>query len=51
MLGVLIVHADFVALGVPTRTDFFLPPPTYTVIRTSLDAFAIVAVNVFVLIS
>lgn len=50
MLGVLIVHADFVALGVPTRTEF-LSTPTYTVIRTTLEAFAIVAVNVFVLIS
>lgn len=50
MLGVLIVHADFGALGEPTRAEL-LSTPTYTVIRTSLEAFAIVAVNVFVLIS
>lgn len=50
MLGVLIVHADFGALGEPTRTEL-LSTPTYTIIRTFLEAFAIVAVNVFVLIS
>lgn len=50
MLGVLIVHADFGALGEPTRTEL-LSSPSYTLIRIFLEAFAIVAVNVFVLIS
>ena len=50
MLGVLIVHADFGALGWPTREEL-LNVPVYTVIRIFIEAFAIVAVNVFVLIS
>lgn len=50
MLGVLIVHADFGALGWPSHAEL-LSTPTYTIIRTFIEAFAIVAVNVFVLIS
>lgn len=50
MLGVLIVHADFGVLGEPTRMEL-LSTPVYTVLRTFIEAFAIVAVNVFVLIS
>lgn len=50
MLGVLVVHADFGALGEPTRQEW-LATPGYTAMRTLAEAFAIVAVNVFVLIS
>lgn len=50
MLGVLIVHADFGSLGWPTQEEL-LNVPVYTVIRIFIEAFAIVAVNVFVLIS
>lgn len=50
MLGVLVVHTDFGVLGQPTRQEW-LDAPGYTVTRTLVEAFAIVAVNVFVLIS
>lgn len=50
MFGVLIVHTDFGVLGEPTRQEW-LEMPSYTVIRTFIEACAIVAVNVFVLIS
>lgn len=50
MFGVLIVHADFVALNQPTLKEL-LSTPVYTIIRTFIEAFAIVAVNVFILIS
>ena len=50
MFGVLIVHADFGALGNPTHTELFFTP-VFTIMRTFIEAFAIVAVNVFVLIS
>lgn len=50
MFGVLTVHADFVALNEPTKAEL-LTMPTYSIIRTFIEAFAIVSVNVFVLIS
>lgn len=50
MFGVLIVHSDFGALGYPTNSELMITPG-YTIIRTVIEAFAIVAVNVFVLIS
>lgn len=50
MFGVLIVHSDFGALKEPTFSEL-LSSPGYTIIRTFIEAFAIVAVNVFVLIS
>lgn len=50
MLGVLIVHADFGVLGEPSRAEL-LSTPAYTGLRTFIEAFAIMAVNVFVLIS
>lgn len=50
MFGVLIVHSDFGALGYPTSAEL-TSTPGYTIIRTFVEAFAIVAVNVFVLIS
>ena len=50
MFGVLIVHADFGALGWPTSEDL-LSNTSYTVFRILLECFALVSVNVFVLIS
>lgn len=50
MFGVLIVHADFGALGWPSQSEL-LSTPIYTILRIFIEAFAIVAVNVFVLIS
>lgn len=50
MFGVLIVHADFGALGWPSHTEL-LSNTHYTILRTFIEAFAIVAVNIFVLIS
>lgn len=50
MFGVLICHANFGALGKPTHTEF-ISEPLYTIIRTFIEAFSIVAVNVFILIS
>lgn len=50
MFGVLVVHADFGALGHPTRNEF-ISYPYYTCIRTFIEAFALMSVNIFVLIS
>lgn len=50
MFGVLIVHANFGALGWPSQAEL-LSTPNYTILRIFIEAFAIVAVNVFVLIS
>lgn len=50
MFGVLIVHADFGALGWPDGEEF-RSIPYYSVVRTLIESFALVCVNVFVLIS
>ena len=50
MFCVLIVHSDFGALNTPTKEELTLSP-IYCIIRTFLEAFALVAVNVFVLLS
>lgn len=50
MFGVLLVHSDFGALGLPDSRE--LESETfYSVTRTIIEAFAIVSVNVFILIS
>lgn len=50
MCGVLLVHADFGALGWPDNREL-ASEPFYSVTRIVLEAFALVSVNVFVLIS
>lgn len=50
MLMVLIVHADFAALGVPTSLDAHVAPGL-TVFRYAWETLSVVCVNVFVLIS
>lgn len=50
MFGVLIVHTDFGALGFPDKEEL-TATPLYSTIRTLIEFIAIVAVNVFVLIS
>ena len=50
MFCVLIVHADYGALGWPDQSELF-SNTNYTIIRTIIESLAIVAVNVFVLIS
>lgn len=50
MFYVLIVHSDFGALNTPTKEELTFSP-TYCIVRTFFEAFAIVAVNVFVLLS
>lgn len=50
MLGVLIVHADFGALGLPSNVEITFMP-CFCIVRTIIEAFAIVAVNIFVLLS
>lgn len=50
MMGVLIVHADFGALDTPTLRELSAQP-LYCITRVVIEAFAVVAVNVFVLLS
>ena len=50
MLGVLTVHADFGALGWPDHAEF-VESGIYCVLRCFVEAFALMSVNVFVLIS
>ena len=50
MFCVLIVHADFGALGIPSPKELLLSP-TFCITRTFIEAFAIVGVNTFILIS
>ena len=50
MFGVLLVHADFGALGWPDSREF-ASETFYSIARIVLEAFALVSVNVFVLIS
>lgn len=50
MFLVLVVHADFWALGGPTAEDFSLNPLS-AVTRTIIESISIVCVNVFILIS
>lgn len=50
MFGVLLVHADFATFGEPTKLEL-LSDTTFCVSRIFIEAFAVVAVNVFVLIS
>jgi hypothetical protein len=50
MILVMVVHASFLAIGVPqTRDAISLPIPTYT--RFFIEAVSVVCVNVFILIS
>lgn len=50
MLMVLVVHADFIALGVPAVEDLHLNPFGVAT-RYAIEMFAIVGVDVFVLLS
>lgn len=50
MLLVLILHADFMALGQPTAEEL-ADNPGGTLVRIGFETFSIIAVNVFVLIS
>ena len=50
MFMVLILHADFQALGAPTRADIISSPITST-LKVFFEMASIVAVNVFILIS
>lgn len=50
MLGVLIVHSDFGAIGVPSHQEL-VDSPLSCILRIFTEGFAIVSVNVFVLIS
>ena len=50
MFMVLVLHADFVALGVPLRDDV-MSYPVLSTLKVFMEALSIVAVNVFVLIS
>lgn len=50
MLFVLMLHANYLALGVPTQADLMHAPLPAT-LRVLFEHFAIVAVDVFVLIS
>lgn len=50
MFGVLAVHTDFGALGTPDKAEL-THNTFYCITRTAIEMFAIVAVNVFVLIS
>lgn len=50
MLGVLMLHADFMALGSPTQNEL-LECTLYCVVRTFIESFTVVASNVFILIS
>lgn len=50
MMLVLVLHADFLSLGIPKANDFYTDP-TNAWTRTLLEMAAICAVNVFVMIS
>lgn len=50
MFGVLIVHADFGALDIPTKQEL-IDKTGVCVSRTFIESFSIVAVNTFVLLS
>lgn len=50
MFGVLICHSDFGALQVPSQSELNASP-IYCVSRILIESFALVSVNVFVLIS
>lgn len=50
MFFVLVVHTDFQALGMPDRTEMTILP-LFSVFRIIIEAFAIVCVNSFVLLS
>lgn len=50
MFFVLILHADYLTLDVPSATDFHHNPANFLV-RTLADSFCLCAVNVFVMIS
>lgn len=50
MLFVLILHANYLGIHAPSPTDFRMHPES-TILRCTIEALAIVAVNVFVLIS
>lgn len=50
MLFVLILHANYLGIHTPSPTDFRMHPES-TILRCTIEALAIVAVNVFVLIS
>lgn len=50
ILFVLVIHADYLSLGVPTGEEL-ISSPVSTLLRISIEQFTIVCVNVFVLIS
>ncbi len=50
MFLVLVVHADFAALGIPSSNDL-ISAPTESLTRLFVESMSIVCVNVFILIS
>lgn len=50
ILFVLVIHADYLSLGVPTGEEL-VSSPVSTLLRIGIEQFTIVCVNVFVLIS
>ena len=50
MVMILILHANFLGVGAPDRTDFLVNAPR-TWAQMAIESFSIVAVDVFVLIS
>lgn len=50
ILFVLVIHADYLSLGVPTGEEL-VSSPVSTLLRIGFEQFTIVCVNVFVLIS
>ena len=50
ILGILVVHTDFFALGIPGKEDC-IGSPLLSVWRFTIESITIVSVNVFVLIS
>ena len=50
MLGILVLHTDFFALGVPTKEDC-VNAPFLSAWRLFVESFTIISVNLFVLLS
>ena len=50
MIGIMVVHADFFALGAPTSDDC-IASPIQSMSRLMVESLTIVCVNLFVLLS
>ena len=50
MFGILVVHADYFALGAPTKADCIVEPYS-SACRFSIESLTIVSVNLFVMLS